>query len=143
MAEQHSPTFMLEVVTPQRLIISEEVEELMAPGQEGYFGVWPGHTPFMTTLKIGELSYTRGRKERFLAVDWGYAEVRSDKVIILVESAERPEEIDLARAQQAKVRAEERLRQFADEAIDHARAQAALERALARMAVAAKGRPSE
>lgn len=143
MAEQHSQTFMLEVVTPQRLIISEEVEELMAPGQEGYFGVWPGHTPFMTTLKIGELSYTRGRKERFLAVDWGYAEVRPDKVIVLVESAERPEEIDVARAKQAMARAEERLRQFGDEAIDHARAQAALERALARMAVAAKGRPSE
>jgi F-type H+-transporting ATPase subunit epsilon len=96
----------------------------------------------MTTLKIGELSYARGRKERFLAVNWGYAEVRPDKVIVLVESAERPEEIDLARAEQAKVRAEERLRQFADEAIDHARAQAALERALARMAVAARGRQS-
>jgi len=140
MAEQHSQTFLLEVVTPQRLIISEEVEELMAPGQEGYFGVWSGHTPFMTTLKIGELSYTRGRKERFLAVSWGYTEVRPDKTIVLVETAERPEEIDLVRAEQAKVRAEERLRHFGDEAIDHARAQAALERALARMAVAAKGR---
>ena len=126
MAEQHSQTFLLEVVTPQRLIISEEVEELMAPGQEGYFGVWAGHTPFMTTLKIGELSYTRGRKARFLAVSWGDTEVRPDKTIVLVETAERPEEIDLARAEQAKVRAEERLHHFGDEAIDHARAQAAL-----------------
>ena len=140
MAERERQTFLLEVVTPQRLIISEEVEELVAPGQEGSFGVWPGHTPFMTTLKIGEFSYTRGRKERFLAVNWGYVEVRPDKVIVLAESAERPEEIDLARAEQARVRAEERLRRFGDEAIDHARAQAALDRALARMAVAARGR---
>ncbi len=140
MAERHSQTFMLEVVTPQRLIISEEVEELVAPGQEGSFGVWPGHTPFMTTLKIGELSYKKGQQERFLTVSCGYAEVRPDKAIILVETAERPEEIDLARAEQAKVRAEERLRSFGDETIDHARAQAALERALARMAVAARGR---
>ena len=140
MAERERQTFLLEVVTPQRLIISEEVEELVAPGQEGSFGVWPGHTPFMTTLKIGELSYTRGRKERFLVVNWGYAEVRSEKVIVLVETAERQEEIDLARAEQARVRAEERLRRFGDETIDHARAQAALDRALARMAVAARGR---
>jgi F-type H+-transporting ATPase subunit epsilon len=140
MAEQRSHTFLLEIATPQRLIISEEVEELMAPGQEGYFGVWPGHTPFMTTLKSGELSYTRGRTERFLAVSWGYAEVRSEKVIVLVETAERQEEIDVARAEQARARAEERLRSFGDEATDHARAQAALDRALARMTVAAKGR---
>lgn len=140
MAERGSHTFLLEVVTPQRLIISEEVEELVAPGAAGYFGVWPGHTPFMTTLKIGELSYKREREERLLAVNWGYAEIRPEKAIILVETAERPEEIDLARAEQAKARAEERLRRFGDEAIDFVRAQAALDRALARMAVAARGR---
>ena len=140
MAEQHKQTFRLEVVTPQRLIISEEVEELVAPGQEGHFGVWPGHIPFMAMLKIGELSYKKGQQERFLAVNCGYAEVRPDKAIVLVETAERPEEIDMARAEQAKVRAEERLRSFGDDTIDHARARAALDRALARIAVAARGR---
>jgi F-type H+-transporting ATPase subunit epsilon len=140
MAERERETFQLEVVTPQRLIISEAVEELVAPGTEGYFGVWPGHTPFMTTLKIGELSYKRRGEERFLAVSWGYAEIRPEKVIILVETAERAEEIDRARAEEARARAEERLRRWGDETIDFARAQAALERAITRASVAAKGR---
>ena len=140
MADRDRHTFELEVVTPQRLIVSEEVEELVAPGREGYFGVWPGHTPFMTTLKIGEISYKKRGEERFLAVSWGYAEVRSEKAIILVETAERSEEIDLPRAEQARARAEERLGRWGDEAIDFARAQAALERALTRVSVAAKGR---
>ncbi len=140
MAEKGRHTFQLEVVTPQSLIVSEEVEELVAPGREGYFGVWPGHTPFMTILKIGELSYKRRGEERFLAVSWGYAEVRSEKAIVLVETAERSEEIDVARAEQARVRAEERLRRWGDETIDFARAQAALERAITRVSVAARGR---
>jgi F-type H+-transporting ATPase subunit epsilon len=140
MAEKERHAFQLEVVTPQRLIVSEDVDELVAPGVEGYFGVWPGHTPFMTTLKIGELSYKRRGEERFLAVSWGYAEVRPDKAIILVESAERSEEIDLARAEQAKTRAEERLRRWGDETTDFVRAQAALERALTRVSVAARRR---
>jgi len=140
MAERDRQTFQLEVVTPQRLIVNEEVEELVAPGSEGYFGVWPGHTPFMTTLKIGELSYKRRGEERFLAVSWGYAEVRPEKVIILVETAERSEEIDLIRAEQAKAGAEERLRRWGDETVDFVQAQAALERAITRVSVAAKGR---
>ena len=140
MAERERQTFQLEVVTPQRLIISEEVEELVAPGAEGYFGIWPGHTPFMTTLKIGELSYKRRGDERFLAVSWGYAEVRPEKAIVLVETAERAEEIDRARAEESRARAEERLRHWGDATIDFARAQAALERAIARVSVAAKGR---
>ena len=140
MAERERQTFQLEVVTPQRLIISEGVEELVAPGTEGYFGVWPGHTPFMTTLKIGELSFKRRGEERFLAVSWGYAEVRPEKAIILVETAERAEEIDKARAEEARARAEERLRHWGDATIDFARAQAALERALTRVSVAARGR---
>lgn len=140
MADRGRDTFRLEVVTPQRLTVSEEVEELMAPGVEGYFGVWPGHTPFMTTLKIGELSYKRRGEERFLAVSWGYAEIGSEKAIILVETAERAEEIDLARAEEARARAEERLRRWGDPTIDFARAQAALERALTRVSVAARGR---
>jgi len=133
---------MLEVVTPQRLLVSEEVDELVAPGSEGYFGVLPGHIPFITTLKIGELTYRKGREERHLAVSWGYAEVRPDKAIILADMAERAEEIEIERAEEAKRRAEEYLGRWArgDETIDFARAQAALERALTRISVATKGR---
>lgn len=137
MAEQ---TFRLEVVTPQRLIVSDDVTELVAPGSEGYFGVLPGHIPFMTTLKIGEVTYWKGGDERHLVVTWGYAEVRPDKAILLAETAERAEEIDVDRARASRQRAEERLRRWTDETIDFARAQAALQRALTRLDVAAKGR---
>jgi len=142
MAELGRTSFQLEVVTPQRLIVSDEVTELVAPGSEGYFGVLPGHIPFITTLKIGELTYWKGKDERHLAVTWGYAEVRGDKVIILAEMAERAEEVDMERAQRARDRAETRLRQWAagDETIDFARAQAALMRALSRLEVASRGR---
>jgi len=133
---------LLEVVTPQRLMVSEEVDEVVAPGSEGYFGVLPGHLPFITTLKIGELTYRKGREERHLAVSWGYAEVRPDKVIILADVAERAEEIDTERAEAARRRAEERLSRWSrgDETIDFARAQGALQRALTRLSVASKGR---
>jgi len=142
MAELGRTSFQLEVVTPQRLIVSDEVTELVAPGSEGYFGVLPGHIPFITTLKIGELTYWKGKDERHLAVTWGYAEVRGDKVIILAEMAERAEEVDMERAQRARDRAETRLRQWAagDETIDFTRAQAALMRALSRLEVASRGR---
>jgi len=142
MAEVGQDSFHLEIVTPQRLIVSDEVVELIAPGAEGYFGVLPGHIPFITTLDIGELTYRKGREERHLSVTWGYAEVRGDKVIILAETAERAEEIDVQRAEQSRGRAEQRLREWAagDETIDFTRAQAALTRALTRLHVAARGR---
>ncbi len=142
MAELGRTSFQLEVVTPQRLIVSDEVTELMAPGSEGYFGVLPGHIPFITTLKIGELTYWKGKDERHLAVTWGYAEVRGEKVIVLAEMAERAEEVDMERAQRARDRAETRLRQWGagDETIDFARAQAALMRAVTRLQVASRGR---
>ncbi len=142
MAELGRASFQLEVVTPQRLIVSDEVTELMAPGSEGYFGVLPGHIPFITTLKIGELTYWKGKDERHLAVTWGYAEVRGDKVIVLAETAERAEEIDAERAGRARERAERRVREWGsgDEAVDFARAQAALQKALTRLQVAGKGR---
>jgi F-type H+-transporting ATPase subunit epsilon len=142
MAELGRTSFQLEIVTPQRLIVSDEVTELMAPGSEGYFGVLPGHIPFITTLEIGELTYWKGKDERHLAVTWGYAEVRGDKVIVLAETGERAEEIDMERARRARERAEGRLRQWAagDGGIDFARAQAALYRALTRLEVASKGR---
>jgi F-type H+-transporting ATPase subunit epsilon len=141
MAELGRSTFKLDVVTPDRPVVSDEVTELVAPGSEGYFGVLPGHTPFITTLGIGELTYWRGKEERHLAVTWGYAEVRGDRVIILAEAAERAEEIDVDRAERARRRAEERLDAWfgGKEEIDFARAEGALYRAVNRMEVARKG----
>ena len=125
----------LEITTPMRMVVSEEVDEVVAPGIEGYFGVLPGHAPFLTTLGIGIVTYRIGRDEHQLAIAGGFAEVRNDKVIILADSAERPAEIDVARAERAKERAERRLT-GREEDIDFARAQAALARALTRLQVA-------
>lgn len=142
MAELGVASFKLEIVTPQRLIVSDEVTELMAPGAEGYFGVLPGHIPFITTMDIGEITYWRGKDERHLAVTWGYIEVQGDKVIVLAETAERAEEIDAGRAERARERAEHRLHDWGagDERIEFTRAEAALQRALTRLQIAAKGR---
>ena len=131
----------LEIATPTRLVVADTVDEVVIPGVEGYFGVLPGHAPFLTTLGIGELMYRQGREERRLAVSGGFAEVRNDKVIILADSAEAPEEIDRARAEKARERAEARLagRGGQDE-VDYARAMATLARALTRLQVAARGR---
>jgi F-type H+-transporting ATPase subunit epsilon len=131
----------LEVATPSRLVIAEQVDEVVVPGSEGYFGVLPGHAPFLTTLGIGELSYRQGREERHAAVAGGFCEVRNDKVIILVDSAELPEEIDRARAERARERAEQRLSgRSTQEEIDYVRAAAALARALIRLQVASRNR---
>jgi F-type H+-transporting ATPase subunit epsilon len=142
MADLGRTSFQLEVVTPERLVVSDEVTELVAPGSEGYFGVLPGHIPFITTLSIGELTYWRGRDERHLAVTWGYVEVLGEKVIVLAETAELAEEIDAERARKARERAEGRLKEWVDgsAAIDEARAEAALRRALTRLDVATRGR---
>jgi len=130
---------LFELATPTRLLVSSEVDEVVAPGSEGYFGVLPGHAPFLTTLTAGELTYRHGREEEHLAVIGGFAEVSGDHVIILAEAAERPEEIDRARAEQAKQRAEQRLAgrtpTASSEDIDYTRALAALARALARLQV--------
>ncbi len=130
----------VEVATPTRLVVAEIVDEVVAPGSEGYFGVLPGHAPLLATLGIGELTYRKGRDEYHLAMTGGFAEVRNDKVIILAENAERPDEIDRARAARAKDRAEGRLSAPAQDDIDYARAQAALRRALIRLQVADRGR---
>ena len=116
-----------------------QVDEVVAPGSEGYFGVLPGHAPFLATLGIGELMYRVGREEYHVAVSGGFAEVRNDKVIVLADSAETPAEIDRARAERARDRAEARLTGRTQEEIDYARANAALARALSRLQVA--GRP--
>jgi F-type H+-transporting ATPase subunit epsilon len=130
----------LELATPTRLLVSTEVEEVVAPGTEGYFGVLPGHAAFLTTLGAGELTYRQGREEHRLAVIGGFAEVSGDRVIILAEDAERPEEIDRARAERARQRAEQRLAgkdpQGAQGELDYARALEALQRAVVRLQVA-------
>jgi F-type H+-transporting ATPase subunit epsilon len=128
----------LEIATPTRLAVSEPVDEVVAPGGEGFFGVLPGHAPFLTTLGIGEVTYRAGRDERYLAVAGGFAEVRNDKVIILADSAERPEEIDRGRAERARERAERRLSGRSGEEVDFARAAAALARALMRLQTAGR-----
>ena len=131
---------LLEVATPERSVLSTEVDEVSAPGAQGYFGVLPGHTPLITTLGQGELSYRIGNQWEYLAITWGYAEVLPNKVAILTETAEMATEIDLERVERAKRRAEERLRQWSTTVadIDFERATAALERALIRLQVAHK-----
>lgn len=124
----------VEIVTPYGLVLSEDVDEVSASGVEGEFGVLPGHAAFITTLKIGILTTKTAGQSKFYFVNWGYAEVTGDKVLILADSAEKSEEIDLARAEQARQRAEERLRK--DDEIDFKRAELALERALTRVQLA-------
>jgi len=140
MADAGQATLQLDVVTPTRLVVSERVTEVVAPGTEGYFGVLPDHVPFITTLKAGTLTYWKGKRERHLAVSRGYAEVRGDRLSILADTAEVAEEVDVARAERARERAERRLEEWASgsEAIDFTRARAALQRALARLEVAGK-----
>ncbi len=123
----------LEVVTPQKAVVSEEAQLVVAPGSEGEFGVLKGHTTFLTSLKTGMLRYqdTSG-KDRYLFVNGGFAEVLPDKVTILAESAELKNDIDAARAEQAKKRAEGRLASRSD-GVDVARAEAALKRAIYRL----------
>src|SRR5512135_1811080 len=124
---------LLEIVTPQGLVFSEEVDEVTATGSEGEFGVLPGHVPFVTTLKIGMLACKKGSESKYFFVNWGYAEVGAEKVMILADSAERSEDIDIERAIAAKKRAEERLKHA--ENVDFARAEAAIERAVMRSQV--------
>jgi F-type H+-transporting ATPase subunit epsilon len=131
-------TLLLEVVTPTRMVVREEIEEVVAPGTEGYFGIMGGHLPFMSTLKIGELAYRKNGRWRYLAVSWGYVEVRPETVIVLAETAERAEEIDVARAERARDHARERLASWGEEPIDISEVEAALAGAATRIEVAAK-----
>lgn len=129
---------LLEIVAPSKQVVrSERVDEVIAPGSEGEFGVLPGHTPFLTTLNVGVLSYREGEEWHHLAVDWGYAEVESDKVTILAEGADRAAEIDIAEARLAKERAEKALMEKLDKT-DYEKARVELMRALIRIQVAEK-----
>jgi len=127
----------LTIVTPERAVVHDRVDEVQIPGAEGYLGILPGHAPLFSELKVGEVSYRKGDHWIFLAIAWGFVEVLPDQVRILAETAERAEEIDLERAARAKQRAEERLARGGEE-IDYRRALVALERALIRIQVSRK-----
>lgn len=131
----------LELVTPAKQVLSEAVDEITAPGSMGQFGVLPGHTPMLTTLDVGELSYRKGKETFYVAVNWGYVEIEEDRVTILVETAEIEDEIDLERAKAALGRAEEALAEISAEEKEYRVMQQALARAMARIQVASrKGR---
>ena len=128
----------LELATPTRLVVSTEAEEVVVPGADGYFGVLPGHAPLLALVGPGEVTYRTGRIERYLAVSGGFAEVGPDHVTILAETAERPEEIDVARARTEREQAESRLTGRGGEDVDYPAELAALARAQARLQVAAR-----
>ena len=128
----------LDVVTPEKMVISEEVDIVVAPGALGEFGVLAGHIPFLSTLKPGEMRFTRDGKVEYMAVGSGFAEVQPEKVTVLADTAELSREIDIDRAKRARQRAEERLRQAKKTELDYSRAEAALQRSLARLRVAEK-----
>src|ERR687895_1149892 len=114
----------LQIVTPERLVVQEQVDEVQIPGSEGYFGVLPGHTPLLAALAVGELWYRKGHEKTYLSIAFGFAEVLPDRVTILARLAERAEDVDVERAEAARQRAEERLAQKTD--VDYERARAAL-----------------
>jgi F-type H+-transporting ATPase subunit epsilon len=129
-------TIQLEIVTPERLVVQEEVEYIELPGKSGYLGVLPGHAPLITEIATGEISYRAGNQIKWLAVAAGFAEVLPDKITILAETAEKKEEIDLSRAHAAMQRAQEALRNAGP--AGSAEAEAALIRASVRIDVAGK-----
>jgi F-type H+-transporting ATPase subunit epsilon len=124
----------LQIVTPDRLILHEQVDEVEIPGSEGYFGVLPGHTPLLASLTVGELWYRQGQEKTYLSIAFGFAEVLPDKVTILARLAERADDIDVERAEAARRRAEERLSQ-AQSDVDYDRARIALQKSLTRLQV--------
>ena len=132
-------TTRLEIVTAEGVVFSDDVEVVVALGIEGQLGILPHHAPLMTMLLPGELWVRKGGEEFSLAISGGFLEVRPDRVIVLADAAERAEEIDIARAEEAKRRAEERLTHPTEE-VDLARAEAALRRSLARLKVVARRR---
>jgi F-type H+-transporting ATPase subunit epsilon len=134
------PTHLtLEVVTPDRSLVTEKVDEVEIPGAEGYFGVLPGHTPLLATLKVGELWFRKGNEKHYLSIAFGFAEVLPDRVTILAEVAELPDDIDVARAEAAKRRAEERIAKPVVD-VDFERARMALMKAMVRLQVSTRAR---
>ncbi|MEE9365938.1 MAG: F0F1 ATP synthase subunit epsilon [Dehalococcoidales bacterium] len=134
------PGILLDIVTAERMVYSDNVDMVIAPGSEGQLGILPHHTPLMTTLLPGELRVKKGDEEVSLAISGGFLEVRPDRVVVLADAAERAEEIDVDRAEEARKRAREMLSQELELGIDGARAEAALRRSLARLRVAETAR---
>src|SRR5947209_8436093 len=119
-------TIELTIVTPERAVVSEHVDELQIPGAEGYLGILPGHAPLFSELRVGEVGYRKADRWFFLSVAWGFVEVQWNQVRILAETAERAHEIDIDRAMRAKERAEDRISKGGDD-IDYKRALVSLE----------------
>jgi F-type H+-transporting ATPase subunit epsilon len=136
MADLLPTELRLDIVTPDRLVAHDAVSAVTIPGKNGYLGILPGHAPLLTELVPGELVYMRDGIRHLVVVNWGFAEVLPGRVIVLVQSAERAEEIDVERAERAKKRAEERLKRFSDAQVDLERAQQAFRRAVARLETA-------
>jgi|SRR5690349_10450883 len=133
------PNLRLEIVSAERLLVNETVDEVQIPGTDGYLGVLPGHTPLLTTLQVGQLWYRQGQEKHYLSIAFGFAEVQPDRVTILAQIAERADEIDVSRAELAKKRAEERLAKPTVD-MDFERARIALMKALVRLQVASRAR---
>jgi F-type H+-transporting ATPase subunit epsilon len=124
----------LDVVTPEKKLVSAQVDEVILPGREGYLGVLPGHAPLLTSLKVGMVWYRQGSEVHLLSLAWGFAEVLPEKVTILADVGERAEEIDVERARAKKAEIERRMKEGGEE-FDFAKAQAALQKALVRIEV--------
>ncbi|HEU4690166.1 MAG TPA: F0F1 ATP synthase subunit epsilon [Vicinamibacterales bacterium] len=129
----------LEIVTPDKALLSVQVDEVVLPGSEGYFGVLPGHSPLLASLQVGELWYRIGQEKHYLAIAFGFAEILPDHVTVLARIAEKAEDIDVARAEAAKKRAEERVARPQPD-MDFERARVALMKALIRLQVASRAR---
>jgi F-type H+-transporting ATPase subunit epsilon len=126
----------LQIVTPDRMLVQEQVDEVEIPGVDGYFGVLPGHTPLLAALSVGELWFRKGQEKTYLAIAFGFAEVLPDRVTILAQLAERAEDIDVERAESARARAAQRLDQQSD--IDYERARQALTKSMTRLQVSSR-----
>lgn len=132
-----SSHLMLELVTPDRAIVRETVNEVQIPGSEGYLGILPGHTPLLTTLQVGELWFRQGDEKYYVSVAFGFAEILPDRVTILAQIAERAEDIDVSRAREAERRSRQRL-ESSPGSMDFERARISLMKSLIRLQVAAK-----
>ena len=129
----------LQIVSADRSLVNEQVDEVQIPGALGYLGVLPGHTPLLTTLEVGQLWYRQGQEKHYLSIAFGFAEIQPDRVTILAQIAEKADEIDPARADAAKKRAEERLAKPTTD-MDFERARIAMLKSLVRLQVASRAR---
>jgi len=129
----------LQIVSAERSLVNETVDEVQIPGANGYLGVLPGHTPLLTTLQVGQLWYRQGQDKHFLVIAFGFAEIQPDRVTILAQIAEKADDIDISRAEGAKRRAEERMTKPSVD-MDFERARIAMLKALVRLQVASRSR---